>query len=93
VCELERGLIFNFFAAAVYLQLTCLPEAKLFSGPGVAPRRKHFGGGMPLSGSPSPTKIKALWECAGEQLLFTTSPRCLGLLSWEESRGGQKGVS
>lgn len=89
---LEQGLIFNFFfEAAVYKQLSYLPAAKLFSGLGVDPTRKHFGGEMPLSGSPSPTKIKALWERAGEQLLFITSPRCLGLLSWEENRGGKNG--
>ena len=67
--------------------------AKLFSGLDGAPTRKHFGGGMLLSGSPLPTKIKAVWECADKQVLFITSPHCLGLLSWEENRGGKKGVS
>lgn len=82
-----------FVEAAVYTQLSYLPAAKLFSGLGVALPRKHFGGGMPLSGSPAPTKIKAPWEGAGEQLLFIPSPHGLGLLSWEESREGKKGVN
>lgn len=48
------------------MQWSCLPVAKLFSGLAVAPTRKHFGGGILLSGSKALTKIKALCERAGD---------------------------
>lgn len=63
---LEHGLKVIFFLIAVYTQWSCLPVARLFSGLAVDPTRKHFGGGILVSGSISPTKIKALCERAGD---------------------------
>lgn len=54
----------NFLKTAVYTDWWTV--ARLFSGLAVAPTRKHFGGGLLLSGSISPAEIKALCECAGD---------------------------
>lgn len=82
----------NFFKIAVYTQWSCLPLASLFSGLAVAPTRKHFGGGIPMSGSISPTKIKALCERAGDSCCLQHPHIVWGCYPGKKM-GGKKGVS